>query len=441
MSDGIGERVRALRTARGIGQTELAAAIGVSKSYLSHIEAGRRPVSAALTAQLAEALAVDVEQLESGTPADANEDLQLRLSFAEMSLRNGEWDVALKEFSAIQERALGLPLQRYLDEATWGAARAQAATGDLEQAILVYEQLMERPQLSPAVSRELVSGHLMMAYAECGDLGRAIDVGEAAVTAMEASDPVPDVNLQVELISTLAGCYVERGDLTRAQLLIKSALDKAGADGSPRARAAAAWNAAVVSHARHDQVAARQHADLASALYAEIDDTRRRAVLRTVSAHLSLIEQNADVAGILHELERAVEELREVGTRLDLGYARTEQSRAFLVAGDIAAAAEAGQQALRDLSNGDRLQTGRVLLMLGRVATADDDRDLAIALYRQAADALEDCGASRQSGTVWRELGEAYVELGRHEEAIEALRRASDLAGASYNPLRSDARV
>ncbi len=79
--------------------------------------------------------------------------------------------------------------------------------------------------------------------------------------------------------------------------------------------------------------------------------------------------------------------------------------------------------------------------MLGRVAMADDDRDLAVALYRQAADALAEAESSRQAGTVWRELGEAYVELGRHEEAIEALRRASDLAGASYNPLRSGARV
>ncbi len=120
MNNGTGERVRALRTSRGIGQTELAAAVGVSKSYLSHIEAGRRPVSASLMTQLAQALEVEVEQLESGTPADANEDLQLRLSFAEMSLRNGEWDLALKEYSAIQERARELPLQRYLDEATWG---------------------------------------------------------------------------------------------------------------------------------------------------------------------------------------------------------------------------------------------------------------------------------------------------------------------------------
>jgi tetratricopeptide (TPR) repeat protein len=224
-------------------------------------------------------------------------------------------------------------------------------------------------------------------------------------------------------------------------MLIQRALDRAGHDGAPRARAAAAWNAAVISQARHDSVGARTHADRAAALYAEIDDARRTAVLRTVSAHLSLRGPEPDPADALVQLERAVEELREVGTQLDLGYARTEQARAHLVAGDLAAAGEAGRQALRDLANGDRLQTGRVLLMLGRVAMADEDQGLAVALYRQAADALADSGASRQAGSVWRELGEAYVELGRSEEAIEALRRASDLAGASYNPLRSGARV
>jgi transcriptional regulator with XRE-family HTH domain len=441
MSNGIGERVRALRTARGIGQTELATAVGVSKSYLSHIEAGRRPASAALLHQLAGALEVGVDQLESGTPADANEDLQLRLSFAEMSLRNGEWDLALTEYAAIAERARALPLQRHLDEAVFGMARAQAATGALEQAIVVYEQLLDQPHLSAAIPRELVAGKLTMAYAECGDLGRAVDVGEAAIAAMEASHPPPDVSDEVELVSTVAGCYLERGDLTRAQMLIQRALDRAAAVGAPRARAAAAWNAAMISQARHDSRGARRYADRAEALYAEIDDTRRRAMLRIVSAHVQLRGPEPEPADALAQVEAAIEELRDVGTRLDLGYAYTEIARAHLMSGDLAAAGESGRQALRDLANGDRLQTGHVLLVLGRVAMAERDDALAVALYRQAAEALADSGASRQSGSVWRELGEAYIELGRPEEAIEALRRASDSAGATYNPLRTDARV
>ena len=41
-----GERMRALRAARGVSQKEMAAAIGVSPAYLSALEHGRRGVPA-----------------------------------------------------------------------------------------------------------------------------------------------------------------------------------------------------------------------------------------------------------------------------------------------------------------------------------------------------------------------------------------------------------
>jgi tetratricopeptide (TPR) repeat protein len=436
MSNDTGERVRALRTARAVAQADLAASVGVSKSYLSHIEAGRRPVSHDLLARLAGALAVDVAQLETGTPPDAHEDLQLKLSFAEMSLRNGEWDLARQEFQAVMDRAGSLPLERFVDEATWGLARAEEAIGSLERAILTYENLLEKPELSPGVPRTAVSVRLAMAYSECGDLARAVDVGEQALTHLERLDPPEDVGIHVELISTLAGCYLERGDLTRAQILIDRALALADAAGSARARGAAAWNAAVIAQARHDAVGARLHADRALALFAELDNARFVAMLRVVSAGLLLRQAQPDPQAALPALRLALVELQDVGTRLDLGYARTEQARALLAAGNLTEAGDMGRRALLDLATGDRLQTGHALLVVGRVAMAQGSTEDALALLRQAASALEESEASRQAGTAWRELGEAYVELGRSTEAIEALRRASDLAGATYNPLR-----
>ena len=436
MSNDTGERVRALRTARAVAQADLAASVGVSKSYLSHIEAGRRPVSNDLLARLADALAVDVAQLETGTPADANEDLQLKLAFAEMSLRNGEWDLARQEFQTVMDRAGSLPLARFVDEATWGLARAEEATGSLERAILTYESLLEKPELSPGVPRTTVSVRLAMAYSECGDLARAVDVGEQALAHLERLEPPEDVGVHVELISTLAGCYLERGDLTRAQILIDRALALAAEAGSARARGAASWNAAVIAQARHDAVGARLHADRALALFAELDNARFVAMLRVVSAGLLLRQAQPDPEAALPALRLALVELQDVGTRLDLGYARTEQARALLAAGDLAEAGDTGRRALLDLATGDRLQTGHALLVVGRVAMAQGDTEDALALLRQAAGALEESEASRQAGAAWRELGEAYVELGRSTEAIEALRRASDLAGATYNPLR-----
>ena len=437
MTGDTGERIRTLRTSRGWSQSGLAAAIGVSKSYLSHIEAGRRPVGPEVLRKIADALDVDVAQLEQGVPVDALEELHVKLRFAEMSLRNGDWDLAASEFAAALERAKSLPLQRFVHEAAWGKARADEATGRLERAIEGYEWLLSEAQLSPAVTRASVRVALIRAYSECGDLSRAIDIGEAELTdGDDAGEPGPDLGPQVELLSTLAGCYLERGDLTRAQLLIDRALDLARTDGSLRARAAAAWNAAVIAEARHDAVAARVHADTALALYSEIDNARAVGLLRIVSAGLRLREPEPDPSRALPELSRAIEDLSSVGTRVDMAYALTEQARAMLLSGDPERAAEAGQMALAEMADGDRLQRGRTLVVVGRAAALQGDDQRAVAAYRDAAGVLRDAGASRQAGAAWRELAEAYVDLGHQTEAIEALRLASDLAGAVYNPMR-----
>ena len=213
------------------------------------------------------------------------------------------------------------------------------------------------------------------------------------------------MGVHVELISTLAGCYLERGDLTRAQILIDRALALAAEAGSARARGAAAWNAAVIAQARHDAVGARLHADRALALFAELDNARFVAMLRVVSAGLLLRQAQPDPQAALPALRLALVDLQDVGTRLDLGYARTEQARALLAAGDLAEAGDMGRRALLDLATGDRLQTGHALLVVGRVAMAQGDTEDALALLRQAASALEESEASRQAGTAWRELG------------------------------------
>lgn len=156
MDNGVGERIREARSARGVSQADLAAAVGVSNSYLSHIEAGRRPVSEQIRLQVAITLGIDPQQLEEGIPSDRKEELRLKLDFAEMALRNGNWDLAETTFSEALVNARTLPLDRFVDEATWGMARALEATGRLEPAIEHYEGLLKQATLSGAVPRMTV---------------------------------------------------------------------------------------------------------------------------------------------------------------------------------------------------------------------------------------------------------------------------------------------
>ncbi len=72
----VGSRIRRLRTDRGLKQTQLAQATGISASYLNLIEHNRRPIGGKLIADLANALEVTPEQLSAGV--EPNDLAQLR---------------------------------------------------------------------------------------------------------------------------------------------------------------------------------------------------------------------------------------------------------------------------------------------------------------------------------------------------------------------------
>lgn len=64
-----GATIRAVRVGRGMSQTDLAVQVEVSKSYLSHIEAGRREIPGELLQKIADALDVQVFALDDGAEA------------------------------------------------------------------------------------------------------------------------------------------------------------------------------------------------------------------------------------------------------------------------------------------------------------------------------------------------------------------------------------
>src|SRR5215218_418024 len=61
----LGARLRRLRRERGLHQAAMAAEIGISASYLNHLERNQRPVTAGILLRLAEAFDVDVKAFAS----------------------------------------------------------------------------------------------------------------------------------------------------------------------------------------------------------------------------------------------------------------------------------------------------------------------------------------------------------------------------------------
>jgi predicted transcriptional regulator/transcriptional regulator with XRE-family HTH domain len=61
----LGARLKRLRRDRGLQQSAMAAALGISNSYLNHLERNQRPVTAGILLRLAESFEVDIRQFAS----------------------------------------------------------------------------------------------------------------------------------------------------------------------------------------------------------------------------------------------------------------------------------------------------------------------------------------------------------------------------------------
>ena len=70
----IGPRLRRLRRDRGLSQSAMAAELAISPSYLNHLEAGTRPVTAPLLLRLAERYEIDVKRLAADSGAATSTD-------------------------------------------------------------------------------------------------------------------------------------------------------------------------------------------------------------------------------------------------------------------------------------------------------------------------------------------------------------------------------
>src|ERR1700745_3616002 len=98
VTSGIGQRLRELRLKRGLNQQDLASE-EISVSYVSLIETGKRIPSEAVLKTLAERVGCSVDYLRSGRNDKRVKELELKIAFGDMALRNGANGEALQSFS------------------------------------------------------------------------------------------------------------------------------------------------------------------------------------------------------------------------------------------------------------------------------------------------------------------------------------------------------
>src|SRR6184192_1459897 len=97
----LGERVRQLRVAAGLTQTELAGD-RFSKEYMSQIERGKtRPTKETLS-WIGERLGVDVSYLETGQSWDEYAEVEAAITRAEAAVEGHHYDEALEALAGLE---------------------------------------------------------------------------------------------------------------------------------------------------------------------------------------------------------------------------------------------------------------------------------------------------------------------------------------------------
>jgi len=416
-AEAFGLRLRELRQRRGVSQAELAGE-ELSPSYVSRLEAGRRVPTEAVVRLLARRLDCRVEDLLFGEHVAAPAEVELELRHAELALRSGAAQDALDRF----ERLAALPSQPHLeplrDAIEFGLAQTLEATGAHEAALGRYLNVSRGDPASALVHQATIG--VCRCYLACGDLARALDVGEPMYRWL-ADIGALSTDAGVELTGLLSAAYLERGDLATAQRLAREALQQVERLDDPVAMVRTYRTASLAAHERGATGEALWLAERGlAALAGETSDEVAR--LKITYGTLLLREVPPRTTEAITELTAARKLLRPP---LDSGAhasCLTELARAHLLAGERERAVQTATLA-RELSGPAPVPAAvRPLLVLAAALPPGDVR--AREALDEAGRLLGGGGPTRSWARLWREYGDLLATLGRTADALAAYDQA-----------------
>src|SRR6266700_4098600 len=135
----LGERLRQLRVAAGMTQTELAGE-RFSKEYVSQIERGKTRPTRDTVEWLAQRLTVDPGFLANGVSTDERGRVDAALARAEALLEARRNEEALEEFESIRAAVLAKGMPELEARALSGEATVRMRAGEVREAIALLER-------------------------------------------------------------------------------------------------------------------------------------------------------------------------------------------------------------------------------------------------------------------------------------------------------------
>lgn len=399
------EQLRTARRNAGLSLAEASDGI-CSISYLSLIESGKRNANPRMARELAARMEIKLPKplITAGIHPLADR--------AEMAYRAG----GLKAAKKFIDRMDNAP------EALLILALAAEQESNLTKAADYLKRAFEAPFVSPVTKMNVALARCRV-LREMGHLQHAISIGEHALEEWRGySDELTDVVVGIR--GTIAGAYLETGDLHQAAELSDLELNKLP---SPRAKAMNLWAKADVAAEEGDFIEAELITREALVWARMADQPRMTARLLENRVLNELMTSKPNFKQILADID-AADELHD---QYDGDKAATLKTRALVLAkqGEREKALEQLELA-RSLTNPEysvayarfSFTALEIYTELGLAAEAEKEAENCIK-------ALEKSGASRTVAIIYRNLAEIFKNRGDKDRAIEFLLRATSMFG------------
>src|SRR6266516_1213222 len=398
----LGERLRQLRVAAGMTQTDLAGD-RFSKEYVSQIERGKTRPTRETIDWLAQRLGVDAGYLANGVSADERGRVDAALARAEALLEARRNDEALEEFEGIRSAVLATGMQEL-------ESRARS--------------LCEGTSFSD-VERSDVLFRLGVARYKLNSIQTAIGLFDEALKLAERSE-IPSDQLRSNVLAWRSRCYRRRRDLEAAREDVERALELAESLNDKRTSADIYFQASIIADREGHWVLARSYAERAKAAYEEVADRTNLGRLMNNLGGINFLLGHPEEA--IAFLKDAVRIALEVGNDAEAAHAVNGIAQVHLRTGDVARAEEQARYALELL--GDRVdevsEIGNAQLVLGRALLEQDRLDEAEEAFRAGERAYDQLSSASHRASAWVAQGDLAARRGDDRAAARLYRQAAD---------------
>ena len=422
----LGERLRQLRVAAGLTQTDLAGD-RFSKEYISQIERGKTRPTVETTEWLALRLGVDAGFLQSGVSADERAKAEAILARADALLEEGRLDESIEEYARALPAVLGTGAVELHVHALKGEAMAHAHNGDVKNALAMLgeaREFVEREEFSD-IDRAEVLYRLGVCRYLLSSISTAVSLFNEALVLGERSG-LPSDELRLNVFSWRSRCYRRQRDYEAAREDVELALELAEAMHDARALGAAYFQASVLAERDGHWVLARTYAEKAKAQYEELSD---RANVGRLLNNLGGLEF------LLGKPEQAVDHLKhsfavalELGHEEEAATAISSLAQVHLRTGDVQRAEEQALHALELIGDRKNMvdEVGNARLVLGRALLEQDRLDEAEVAFGEADDAFAKLSSGSHRAAAWIAQGDLATKRGDERRAAVLFRRAAE---------------